>query len=162
LDDGPSALGQRDFAVLEEEITRLERLTSSFLEFARPPQPCKTSFDAREAVEQLHDLVAPRANQQNVDVRCYLPRRPLRIEADAGQFRQALLNLVSNALAALPEGGKVRIRLTPARAGRSVDGAQRLRLQVADNGPGLPEELGDQIFEPFVSTKATGMGLGLS
>jgi two-component system sensor histidine kinase HydH len=162
VDEGPAALGRRDLQVLEEETTRLERLTSLFLEFARPPQPRKETFDAREAVKHVRDLVDARASQHGVDVRCYLPKQPLHVEADLAQFRQVLLNLISNALDVLPRGGKVRVRLTEARPRKPERATSRLRIQVADNGPGLPAELGDQIFEPFISTKTTGMGLGLS
>src|SRR5262249_21102502 len=80
------------------------------------------------------------------------------VEADFGQIRQVVLNLLLNALDAVPQGGTVWVRL--AAPDTEADGW--LTLQVADTGPGLPGQLGQQIFEPFVSTKETGLGLGLS
>ena len=85
------------------------------------------------------------------------------IQADMGQIRQVLLNLLLNALDAVPHGGSIwlevdRFRLAP------HDGQTRtgLTLRVCDTGPGLPGELGPKIFEPFVGTKPSGIGLGLS
>jgi signal transduction histidine kinase len=90
------------------------------------------------------------------------------VEADAGQIRQVLLNLLLNAMDAAPQGTEVAVRLayepagaSPARADGVPAGRAWLRVAVADRGPGLPAEIGDRIFEPFVSTKDAGTGLGL-
>ena len=85
------------------------------------------------------------------------------IQADTGQIRQVLLNLLLNALDAVPHGGAIWIevdlsKLTP-HEGQTRTG---LTLRVCDTGPGLPGELGSKIFEPFVGTKPSGIGLGLS
>jgi signal transduction histidine kinase len=156
----PALLEGRDLEVLEEEITRLERLVQTFLDFARPPQPEKRPCAVQPLLESVVDLVSARAGQQGVRLECALPREPLVVQADAGQLRQVVLNLVLNALDAVPGGGTVRLQLTaPARGAR---GNRRLTLRVADTGRGLPADLGPRIFEPFVSTKQTGLGLGLS
>jgi signal transduction histidine kinase len=147
-------LGGRGLAVLEEEITRLERLTQAFLDFARPPLPEKQAFDARTLLEQIAGFVAGRAERQGVGVECELPAEPVPLHADLGQIRQVVLNLLLNALDALPAGGTVRLQLEGP--------GPRLILRVADTGVGLPPGLGEQIFEPFISTKETGIGLGLS
>jgi signal transduction histidine kinase len=169
---GPAGgLVGRDLGVLEEEITRLEQLTTTFLDFARPPRPEKRVLDAGALLEGAADLVSSRAAQQDVRIDCELPEAPVWLEADAGQLRQVVLNLLLNALDALGEGGTVRLRLeAPASDGagpESLPGragpAPFLAIRVADTGPGLPEGLADEaIFEPFVSTKLTGVGLGLS
>jgi signal transduction histidine kinase len=156
-------VGGRGLAVLEEEITRLERLTQGFLDFARPPLPEKQTFEARRLLQQIVGLVAARAERQAVRVECELPEKPVPLDADVGQIRQVVLNLLLNALEALPGGGTVRLQL--AAWGARAPGGQAsrwLRLRVSDTGGGLPAGLGRQIFEPFVSTKETGMGLGLS
>jgi signal transduction histidine kinase len=78
-----------------------------------------------------------------------------------GQLRQVLLNLLLNALDALPAGGAVSVEIeTTGAAGNGSPGWVTVR--VSDTGRGLPSELGSKIFEPFVSTKPTGIGLGLS
>jgi signal transduction histidine kinase len=170
-----AGLGGRDLAVLEEEITRLEALIRTFLDFARPPQLDKRPFPVQSLVEQTLGLISARAWQQGVRIDGDFPDEPLIIEADMGQVRQVVLNLLLNALDALPRGGTVWVQ---ASRGERQDGedwpgpgtacATRkgevpwLTLRVADDGPGLPAGLGEQIFEPFVSTKQTGVGLGLS
>jgi signal transduction histidine kinase len=161
----PAGLGSRDLGVLEEEIIRLERLTCTFLDFAKPPKLEKRRFEFGATLEQVVGLVSSRAIRQGVHLNSQLPKRPLILDADAGQIRQLLLNLLLNALDAVPDGGLVQVSVdglpeiygpTGSRPGRW------LTIRVADTGPGLPDELGQDIFAPFVSTKQAGVGLGLS
>jgi signal transduction histidine kinase len=150
-----TGLGGRDLAVLEEEITRLEGLVQTFLHFARPPEPEKRRVELREVVGQTVGLVAGRAAVCQGRVECVLPPEPVPVIVDPGQVRQVLLNLLINALEAVPGGGTVRVR--------AQTGADRwVTLRVEDDGCGLPASLGSRIFAPFVSTKETGLGLGLS
>lgn len=153
-----SAVAGRDLEVLEEEILRLERLLQTFLDYARPPRLEKKPVVLREVIESTVDLVRRRAEPQKVqiDVACGSPTA--RIEADADQLRQVLLNLLLNAVEALPQGGLVSVFTESPFDGEGSQAVVRIR----DNGPGLPPELGPRIFEPFVSTKETGIGLGLS
>jgi signal transduction histidine kinase len=162
-----NGLAGRALAVLEEEINRLAELTTTFLDFARPPRPEKRTFDAREVLEDTVDLVVRRAGQRNVRIECDVPAAPVPIEADAGQVRQVVLNLLLNAVEAVYPGGVVRVRLSsPASQTPQAihaNGDRRwVEIVVEDTGPGLPGHLGQDIFAPFVSTKPTGMGLGLS
>jgi two-component system sensor histidine kinase HydH len=164
-------LSQRDLEVLDEEITRLEGLIQTFLDFARPPQPEKRPFELQGVLEQTVVLVSGRAEHQGVRIEGARPVVPVVIDADMGQVRQVLLNLLLNALDATPEGGRVTVQVQRERGGedRAVPGpaglagpGEWLTIQVADTGRGLPRDLGPRIFEPFVSTKETGLGLGLS
>jgi signal transduction histidine kinase len=148
-------LGGRDLGVLEEEITRLERLIQSFLDFARPPQPEKRTLDVRPLVEQTRGLVAGRASAGGTRVEFAAPPEPVTAAVDPGQSRQVLLNLLLNALSATGSGGSITIDL-------ANDPGGWLTLRVADTGCGLPDALGGRIFDPFTSTKPTGLGLGLS
>jgi signal transduction histidine kinase len=148
-------LDGRDLAVLEQEIGRLERSIQMFLDFARPPRIEKRTFEAREILTQIVQLLEARAERQGVRIERRFPDEPLLIQADVGQVRQVVLNLLLNALDAVPQGGTIWLEL------RKED-ENWLSLSVADSGSGLPAELGAQIFEPFVSTKETGLGLGLS
>jgi signal transduction histidine kinase len=158
-------LDGRDLAVLEEEITRLERLIQTVLDFARPPQLEKRTFDARKLVEQTMNLVSGRAEEQGVRVECDQLGEPVMIQADIGQMRQVLLNLLLNALDAVPSGGTIWLQTLDSQSShpeQAVRSRRWLTLRVADTGPGLPAGLAQRIFEPFVSTKETGIGLGLS
>lgn len=150
-----SNFSTRDLGVLEEEITRLEQLLQSFLDFARPPTPAKRMTDIRPLVEEAITFLAGRAAALSTSVECLVPSAPVYVAVDAGQFRQVLVNLVLNALEAMPGGGAVRVRA-------SCDPEGCLAVEVADRGCGLPPGLGDGIFDPFTTTKETGLGLGLS
>jgi two-component system, NtrC family, sensor histidine kinase HydH len=156
--DGPS-LRPRDFQVLEEEIIRLEAIVSGFLDFARPPRPDPRPVDVVELASQVADGLRPRADLQGVSIRVVQPIEPVIASADPNQLRQVLLNLLFNSFDAQPRGGEVRIA---ARIDRAVSKDPQLVMTVSDDGPGLPASVGEKIFEPFVSTKESGLGLGLS
>jgi signal transduction histidine kinase len=149
----------RDLQVLEEEIIRLEQIVSGFLDFARPPRPESRPIDVKALVERVIDGVKARAQLQGVEMYVQPTSGPTVVSADPNQIRQIVFNLLFNALDAQPQGGKIHVRIG---IENTVGGFPQLELQVEDTGPGLPNELGDQIFEPFVSTKETGLGLGLS
>lgn len=152
------ALGPRDLAVLEQEVTRLEQLIQSFLEFARPPRAEKVRLDLRDVVRDTVRLFRPRAERVATELAVSLPDAPVQVSGDSTQLHQLLLNLLINALDAVSRNGHIRIGLESA-----VDSAVPLvLLRVADDGCGMPDQLGLRIFEPFVSTKQTGIGMGLS
>ncbi len=166
-DDGPTLDG-RDLAVLTEEITRLENRIQSFLDYARPSKPVKCPFDVGKMLIQTIDFVSFRAEQMGIRMEHEFPEMKLRLEADAGQLREVLLNLLINAIDASPEHGTVLVRVSEEACSPGDEGAQVaggsgwIRIDVEDEGEGLPSDIGDKIFEPFVSTKESGTGLGLS
>lgn len=159
-------LQERDLAVMEEEIDRQEKILQTFLDFARPPLPNITALNITELIDKTVQAVRPRATQQGVEIVSECGELPV-IDVDESQLRQVLLNLLLNALDALPEGGHVWIRATSvnSRPTTQTDGDVKndeLLIRISDDGSGLPAEEPCRIFEPFVSTKATGTGLGLS
>ena len=121
----------------------------------RPPAATgKAAGGLRQVLDQTLELVAARARRQAVTIDSDLPAGRWSIEADHEQLRQVFLNLVLNALDALPHGGTIEV------GGHA--GGDGVTITVADNGPGISTEPVDQIFEPYVSTKDTGLGLGLA
>lgn len=171
---GPSAnLSDRDLLVMQKEIARLERSVQTFLEFARPPKLERRLDDIRLAIDATLDLVRARADRQHVAVRREVPGEPIMIPADHEQLRQVFLNLLFNALDAMPNGGHICLQASAApgspggggeRPARpwGEDGGSCVTITVTDDGPGLPKDLADKIFDPYVSTKDTGLGLGLA
>jgi signal transduction histidine kinase len=148
-------LAGRDLTIVDAEVTRLEGLVRSFLDFARPPVPERRVVEICSLVEETLGLVAGRASAAGVAFALDCPARSMRVAIDPGQIRQVVLNLVLNALDTVKAGGRIEIGLK-----QDKDGV--LTLRVADNGRGLPPELGARIFEPFITSKETGLGLGLS
>lgn len=152
--DPAASLSGRDLTVIDEEITRLEQLVQGFLDFARPPETIRQSVSLAEIITPTVNLVTAQANRSGVSVSCQIDAELPPVDADAGQLRQVVLNLLLNAIDATPAGGEVAVHARR-QNGNAV-------VQVADTGRGLPEFLGDTIFDPFVSTRETGIGLGLS
>ncbi len=150
----------RDLEVLEEEINRVEQIVGHFLEFARPPRIQKRTVEARPLLERVTGSLSARAELQDVRLHCSMPDGPFMLDVDAGQIQQLLYNLIVNALDAQPTGGNIRIAVC--RETRHPETPPEAVIRIEDEGPGMPAELGERIFEPFVSTKDSGMGLGLS
>jgi C4-dicarboxylate-specific signal transduction histidine kinase len=120
--------------------------------------PVDESFDLRDSAAEVVGLLEAEARDRAVDVRVRRPRAPVLVRCDRVQVEQALFNLCRNAIEAL--AGSARRR-------RIVDVSVRTRgagalVRVEDNGPGIPPEVAKDLFEPFVSTKPDGSGLGLS
>lgn len=149
-------LSDEDLKVILGEITRLEKTVQHFLDFARPPTPERQLADLGAVVSRAVELIRSRARQQGVDVQVSLPPAPVMISLDSGQIGTVFVNLLLNALDALPRGGVVALTLT------SGKGERPAQVTVRDNGPGIADEVVDRLFGPFISTKPTGTGLGLA
>lgn len=145
---------QEDLAVIEHEIRRMERTLQTFLDFARPPQPDRRRLDLVGVVDRVLALVGGRARKQQVCLRTLPPDSPAQAEADQDQLQQLLLNLVLNALDAMPQGGTIEVDIRPPRDGQ-------VEVHVRDTGPGIASHILPRVFETFVSSKETGVGLGL-
>jgi signal transduction histidine kinase len=144
-----------DLRVIHGEVVRLEQTVRYFLDFARPPQARRARCDLRDVVTQAVDLLRARARQHDVELVNDLPRETVAVDVDAGQVCTVLVNLGINALDAMPQGGKLELSLRPGEEGKLI-------LAVADSGGGIAPSMLPRLFTPFVSTKATGSGLGLS
>jgi signal transduction histidine kinase len=141
--------------VIHDEIGRLERKVQGLLDYARPLEVNRRPTDLTGVVLQVADLVKERLRQQSVRLNLDLPPGPVTAEIDRDQFQGVLVNLVQNALDAMPGGGSLDV-------GLSREPPDRLRLSVADTGPGIDPTVAGRLFTPFFSTKPTGTGLGLS
>ncbi len=166
-DDGVGLHGEQ-LLVVEEEITRLERSIQDFLDFARPPKLEKTPLDVRLVVEQTVELISGRAERQRVQILDDFPESPVMVEADAAQLRQVMLNLLLNALDALPDGGRIDVTISTTRSpnwqppDEKPSAKSWTIVSIHDSGQGFAIEILDRLFEPFSSTKETGTGLGMS
>jgi two-component system, NtrC family, sensor histidine kinase HydH len=144
---------QEMFEIAAKEASRLEKLTTDFLAYARPRPPAKQPGDVSESIAYVADICRPRAAQNGVTIEADAPDGLL-ANIDSGQVQQALLNLAMNAVEASPSGGVVFLR------GKRDNGLIRIEIENAD-GP-IPRDSVDHIFEPFFTTKPAGTGLGLA
>src|SRR5579864_630130 len=152
-DPQAGGLSDEDLDLIEQEIHRLERAVQGFLDYARPPKLQRTACDVSSVVQKTLNLVRGRADRQRVTLQFEEPDSPMILEADAAQLQQVLVNLTLNALDAMPHGGTLEIAMKP--------NGDFVEIHVADTGPGIAPELFARIFEPFVTGKETGLGLGL-
>lgn len=165
---------EEELQVVAGEIERLELAVNRLLEFARPSKPEKSLFDFAKVVAESLRLIAGRASSQRVRINCEIPSGPVLIDADKEQLRQVIINLLLNAMDAMPSGGELSLSLQPPAESAQSEPVDRiapateamkqpqLLLTIADTGQGIPPQILARVFEPFVTSKPTGTGLGLS
>jgi signal transduction histidine kinase len=153
----PTGLPPEDLAIIEHEVRRMETCIQTFLDFARPPSAERRRTDLVGVVRRALALVEGRARRQHVACTTDLPPGPIELLIDGEQIRQVLVNLLLNALDAMPHGGAIHVQVR----GPTADSPQ-VTVSVRDSGPGIAMAIRPQMFEPFVSNKETGLGLGLS
>jgi signal transduction histidine kinase len=151
----------KDAAVIRNEIKRLDQIVKDFLDLARPNEPNLAPIQAREALEDVRELMAPQMIEQHIDFR-FECDDDLQLMADIQQLKQVLINLVKNAAESL--GGDGTVTLRGRKGTRQLRGkvSQVAIIEVEDTGPGIPLEIRGKIFDPFFSTKGDGTGLGLA
>jgi len=144
--------------ILGREIERLERVVSTFLDFARPAPPSRTIIGLQTVVHQAVELMknSPLADAAQVDVRGL----PVEARADADQLVQVTLNIGLNALRAASGADEPKVEFRTEH--HEVGGKKWPAIGIIDNGPGISDEHVEQIFDPFFTTHDAGTGLGLS
>ena len=150
---------------ISTETNRLSALVTRFLDFARPLHADLTPTDISAVLDRALNDVAQFWKGAPVRVeKEYQPRLPL-IPLDEGLCEQAFLNIVQNAYDAMGAEGGGTLRVTAGTSHRNMRGGgntEGVEIRISDSGPGIPPELREQIFNPFVTTKKSGVGLGLS
>jgi signal transduction histidine kinase len=140
--------------ILSDEMHRLDRVVETLADFSRPMDLDLRDHDLRRVVEQTVELAEEELKEHGVAVESNAPPAPVPVRVDAELVRQALLNLILNAMQAMPDGGLVRV---------TVRRNQRLALvEIVDNGMGIPESLLPRIFDLYFTTKPRGSGIGLA
>ncbi len=168
-----SALGEDDrqrmvkrVDALAREAVRLSDVLNDFLRYAGRLQLDPRRTDVRDLVRELADFFAPQAEQSGVTFGVELPSSPVEAVVDPSLLKQVLLNLLLNSVQAMQRAEsdrprKLTVTLTPPEV-RSRRERPHLLLRVSDTGPGVTAELRERIFDPYVSTRPGGNGLGLA
>jgi PAS domain S-box-containing protein len=140
--------------VINEEVDRLNRIVVDFLFAVKPMDTVLEDGDVNRVIEELLQFVRPELDQAGVSLDARLsPALPL-LRIDPRYIKQALLNLIKNAMAAMPDGGMLRVE--------SLRSGDEVLVRISDTGAGIPDDIMDKIFEPYFTTKPFGTGLGLT
>ncbi|NIR45959.1 MAG: HAMP domain-containing protein [Gemmatimonadetes bacterium] len=138
------------------EIERLDQVVSGVLSLGRPRSTAREPITVGELVRDALEVVEPQLVEQGIEVETDYRGAGDAITGNVEELKAALLNLFLNAVEAMPGGGTLRVST------RRIPRANAVEIRVADEGPGIPSEVRDEIFRPFFSSKRTGTGLGLS
>lgn len=146
------------------EIDRLTKLTEDLLNLAKPIDMNPEPVDGGELLQEVASFLGEKLERNRVDSVVEIPSPSLIVPMDRDRIKQVLLNLVFNALEAMPGGGRLRLALRSVQE-RLESGAREDRFalfEVADTGQGIPPEDQERVFDPFYTTKHSGTGLGLA
>ena len=145
--------GHEVLGFIISETERLNNLVSSLIDAARPRLPAFTEVNLSALAIKCIAMLSAQAQTKNVQLDCHADQDYL-IKADSEQMTQVLMNLLINAIQMLPNHGKVEVGITALQ--------DTIQLTISDNGPGIPAGSQAQIFEPFFTQRAGGVGLGLA
>lgn len=140
--------------ILSNEVRRLDRVVKTFLDFSRPVNVKLTEVDLVAIAREVADLTTPQARLAKIAIWFEDAAETAPIRGDADMLKQAILNLVVNAMEAMKDGGNLWLRIS--RAGNFVV------LNVSDDGPGIPAEAQSKVFQLYFTTKTRGTGIGLA
>jgi two-component system, sporulation sensor kinase E len=140
---------------IKRETRRLTQITEEYLQFSRMPQPTGREEDLNVVLLELADFLRPELRRSGIRLVLNLDDRRPMVACDSRLLRQVILNLIRNAMDIVPpDSGQVMVVSVAERNGA--------RIEVDDNGPGIPPDVLPRIFEPFFTTKQDGTGLGLA
>jgi signal transduction histidine kinase len=144
-----------EIEILSSEVRRLDRVVKTFLDFSRPVDVKLEKVDLAALVHQVAELMTPQARLAHVTLTFQAPEADASyINGDADMLKQAVLNLMTNALDVMKNGGNLCLRVSR--------GDDHVILEVIDDGPGIPPELRDKVFQLYFTTKTKGSGIGLA
>ena len=152
------ARGDTDIAqqieIISREIVRLDQVVKTFLDFTRPVDLTFANVDLRELMEEVAQLARPQAEASNIQVEVRWDADGVEARADRDLLKQAILNVVVNAIEAMPGGGALRLE--------ALANEETAELRISDTGGGIPPELREKIFRLYFTTKPKGSGIGLA
>jgi signal transduction histidine kinase len=147
---------QSQLRTVVSEAERLEKLVTDLLDFARIKEPQISAFNLAELLSDLHTMLQPRLDVSKTALRLSIDPNPLYLRSDPAGLRQVLLNALINAIDASPVDGVIALTAT------HKDDSKSIIIQIDDSGAGLGQKTPDELFQPFVTNKARGTGLGLA
>lgn len=149
-------LSVKQLLVIQQEIARMETTIQSLLDFARPPTLHRICHDLRDTLQRALNLTEARAVQDRVAIASQWPDQPVLVDGDPEQLHQVFVNLLLNGVESMGQGGTLRVTID------TNEPPGRCRVAFCDSGSGIPQPVMERIFEPFVTSKEHGTGLGLA
>lgn len=145
--------------VIKTEVARVGGVLEGFRDFASVGRLNLAEVDLAKLIDRQATLIGPQAEARGIDVQVKLPTEPLLpVQVDRVRLEQVLLNLVINAMEAMPDGGTIIIRVSIVRD----QTPHSIRIEIIDTGPGVDENVRSRIFDPYFTTKGEGTGMGLA
>ena len=141
--------------IISDEVVRLEKILADVLEFTRLPASIRQDIDLNQIAAEVCTLLHNEARHQRIQIQTRWDAGISPMRLDAVQIKQLLMNLIQNAIQAMPEGGEMEVCT-------ELTAEKRVRISVRDTGAGITAEVLEKIFTPFFTTKAHGTGLGLA
>lgn len=145
---------EQQMQIVSREILRLDRVVKTFLDFTRPVELNFSNVPLKELVAEIVELARPQAESSNIQVSVQQNADNGEVRVDRDLLKQAFLNVVVNAIQAMPEGGELRFD--------SSSDEETAEIRIADTGPGIDPGLRDKIFRLYFTTKKEGSGIGLA
>jgi signal transduction histidine kinase len=142
-------------AMMSEELERCGRIVSGLLSFSRERPVQSRTIDVNDTIRSVVSLTQHKMQMQGITLQTNLSQTPLTLTGDTLRLQQSILNLVFNAIEAMPDGGTLAV------CSRRDRKKKHIEIDITDTGPGIPEEHLDKIFTPFFTTKPAGQGPGL-
>jgi len=149
---------KEDLNTIIQEVDRLNKLVVQVLDFAKLKKPNISRFSLKDLIRNVAELFRLEIKDKQIKFSLELTPDISQIQADEDQVRQILMNVIINAIQAIPKKGEIKIKTEKAL----LKGEPAIKLIIEDSGVGIPEKDFTQIFDPFFSTKEKGSGLGLS
>ncbi len=157
---------QQRLQIARQEIARIETIMEELLDFARPPKLRRLRHDVRDTLRRSLNLAEARAQQGGIVIDERLGTMPMVVDADPEQLQQVFINLLLNAIEATPAGGSLSVAIEAPAAALDVLGSRAtsgpLRIVFRDTGSGIRADVMERLFQPFVTGKERGIGLGLA
>jgi two-component system NtrC family sensor kinase len=138
---------------IEEHVERARKVVHNMLGYARRMEPRLEDVDVNQTINQTVDILENYARSNNIDIQTDLADNLPITAGDQAQLQQVILNLVNNAIDAIGKDGTISVKSSREQS--------KIRVVIADTGPGIPESMQKKIFDPFFTTKSTGKGTGL-
>lgn len=148
-------------AIIHEQAERMTKIIRQLLDFSRRRAPQRSSVSIASIFAQIRDMLTPIAGKSNVEIVLNENSSLPAVELDQGQIQQVLINLVMNAIQAMPHGGRVELSAALDDDAAKAPNDKKVVITVTDSGEGISQEDLEHVFEPFFTTKEIGVGTGL-